>query len=100
MGYREEYFKHNKPFLGKYRCVRCGHWFKKSEIDVDHIIPRHKGGPDAVWNLQAMCKHCNRSKQDSLTDTPLDLTVNVAKTAIKSVLGMNKSTTQKKRKRK
>ena len=62
MGYREEWFAHNKPFLGKYKCVRCHKYFKKSEIDIDHRIPKRKGGTDDLWNLQPMCKHCNRSK--------------------------------------
>ena len=25
------------------------------------------------WNLQCICKHCNRSKQASMSDTPRDL---------------------------
>ena len=62
MGYREEWFKHNKPFMGKYRCSKCGGWFKKSEIDIDHRIPKRAGGTDDLWNLWPMCKHCNRSK--------------------------------------
>lgn len=69
-GYRDEYFKHNK---GKkklfkkglyYKCAECGKWFPKSEIDVDHKISKRKGGTDDLWNLQAMCKHCNRSKRE------------------------------------
>lgn len=32
----------------------------------DHIIPRSKGGPDDLDNLQPMCIHCNRDKADSL----------------------------------
>lgn len=44
MGYRETYFKYNKPFFGKYRCVRCGKWFRKDQIDIDHRIPKRNGG--------------------------------------------------------
>lgn len=71
MGYREEYFKHNPgvamPFKREryYMCCRCHKWFPKSQIDVDHIIPQNKNGSDALYNLQAMCRHCNRSKQDN-----------------------------------
>lgn len=73
MGYRDDYFKANK---GKkklfrkeryYKCVSCGGWFTKSEIDVDHRIPKRKGGTDDLWNLQAMCRHCNRSKNKNQT---------------------------------
>ena len=36
-----------------------------------------------MLNLQAMCKHCNRSKQDSFNGVPQDLAMNVAKNLIK-----------------
>ena len=42
-------------------------------MDIDHIIPQKYGGRDSVLNLQCICKHCNRSKQASLRDTPKDL---------------------------
>ena len=65
MGYREEWFKHHKPILGnKYMCVKCHKLFPKSEIDIDHRIPKRDGGTDQLSNLQPMCKHCNRSKRD------------------------------------
>lgn len=62
MGYRETFFNNTPSMMGKYQCCRCGGWFPKSEIDVDHRIPRRHGGTDDLWNLQPMCKHCNRSK--------------------------------------
>lgn len=70
MGYRETFFMHNPgtklPFKRGtwYRCKGCGQWFQKSQITVDHIIPKRKGGTDDVWNLQPMCKHCNSSKRE------------------------------------
>lgn len=65
MGYRETYFKNVPSFMGKYRCVKCGGLFDKKDIDIDHRIPKRKGGTDDLYNLQAMCKHCNRSKKDN-----------------------------------
>lgn len=70
MGYREDFFKHNDgikiPFKKGtyYRCVGCGQLFTKSEITVDHKIPKRKGGTDEVWNLQPMCRSCNSSKRE------------------------------------
>ena len=86
MGYRETWFKNNKPFMGKYRCQHCGEWFKKKDIDVDHIIPKNYGGTDDLFNLQGLCKHCNRSKQDDLNKTLPDLAKNVLKNGAKSIL--------------
>lgn len=65
MGYREEFFKNTPSIRGKYKCVSCGKLYPKSQIDVDHRIAKRLGGTDDIWNLQAMCKHCNRSKQDN-----------------------------------
>lgn len=67
MGYRETFFNNTPSMMGKYQCVRCGCWFKKADIDVDHRIPKKHGGTDDIWNLQAMCKHCNRSKGKNVT---------------------------------
>ena len=68
MGYRDDFFKANPGITipgkrGKqYRCVKCGGFFPKSQIDVDHKIAKRLGGTDDLWNLQATCQHCNRSK--------------------------------------
>lgn len=75
MGYRETFFNNTKSVKGKYQCVKCKGWFAKSEIDVDHRIPKRQGGTDDIWNLQAMCKHCNRSKGADLSGTDVVQTV-------------------------
>lgn len=64
-GYRQKFFESNPGFNGMYQCVKCKGWYPKSEIDVDHRISKKMGGTDDLWNLQAMCKHCNRSKQEN-----------------------------------
>ena len=65
MGYRELWFANNRPNrFGKYQCVQCRGWFDKSNIDIDHRIPKRDGGTDDLWNLQPMCRTCNRSKRD------------------------------------
>ncbi|CCQ61616.1 RNA-directed DNA polymerase (Reverse transcriptase):HNH endonuclease [Crocosphaera watsonii WH 0401] len=39
-------------------------------IEVDHIIPKSKGGKDRYDNLQALHRHCHdaKSKNDYLYD--------------------------------
>ncbi len=67
--YRELWFQNNESNHGWYTCVRCGKNFRKKDIDIDHIIPQNRGGKDNLNNLQCMCRHCNRSKQDDLNFT-------------------------------
>lgn len=30
--------------------------------EVDHIVPKHKGGNDTLTNLQAICSPCHKTK--------------------------------------
>ncbi len=71
--YRATYFNKNKSNYGWYKCQHCGKSFRKSEVDIDHIIPKSKGGSDKEFNLQILCIHCNRSKKDSTYNIRSDL---------------------------
>ena len=86
MNYRDKYFENNDSNHGWYTCVRCGRKFRKDDVDIDHIIPQSYGGSDNINNLQVMCKHCNRSKQDDIDfNTVKDLSNNIAKKHQKKV---------------
>ena len=50
------------------KCALCGVSKDERPIDVDHIIPRSRGGKTVLENLQALCSKCNRSKRN-LDDT-------------------------------
>jgi len=43
-------------------CAGCETHFPFRVMDVDHILPRVKGGTDHPDNLQLLCSGCNRSK--------------------------------------
>lgn len=43
-------------------CYLCGLWIPREELHIDHIIPRHSGGPDEDWNLAATHESCNYEK--------------------------------------
>ena len=46
------------------RCELCGASSRDNQIDVDHIVPRAKGGSNDISNLQALCRTCNAQKRD------------------------------------
>lgn len=43
-----------------YTCQYCGK--QGSHLTIDHVIPRHRGGPHRWDNLVAACPQCNRRK--------------------------------------
>lgn len=45
---------------------RCAHCKSKQHIERDHIIPLSKGGNDLISNIQPLCRHCNRSKNNKV----------------------------------
>ncbi len=47
-----------------FHCELCGISADKKALEVDHIVPRNKGGSDALHNLQALCFSCNAMKRD------------------------------------
>ena len=48
----------------KNRCESCGISSTKKALEVDHIIPRSKGGKDELSNFQALCYTCNSQKSN------------------------------------
>lgn len=54
-----------------FTCQYCGRRTPEVILEVDHIIPKAKGGTDEIENLITSCFECNRGKGDSLLDTIL-----------------------------
>ena len=61
------------------RCALCGATKKERPLDVDHIIPKSKGGKNVRENLQVLCSLCNQEKgnkdntdfRDEVTSDPV-----------------------------
>lgn len=47
-------------------CGICGLAVSFAECEIDHIIPKSKGGGNQLANLQPAHRKCNRSKGDKL----------------------------------
>lgn len=45
-------------------CQFCGHMFSASELTLDHVVPRSRGGRSSWENLVASCYQCNNRKGD------------------------------------
>jgi hypothetical protein len=49
-----------------YRCQICGRAATDGiTLEIDHKVPRAKGGTDELSNLWTLCFDCNRGKSDS-----------------------------------
>src|SRR5436190_16054638 len=47
-------------------CQYCGELLSSSELTLDHVVPRSRGGASSWENLVACCHPCNRSKWNQL----------------------------------
>lgn len=57
----------------RYTCQYCG---IKSDLTLDHVIPRSRGGEDSWENLVTACNHCN-VKKGNRTPDEADMPLNV-----------------------
>ena len=54
--------RHRLYGLQEGNCAGCETHFPFRVMEVDHILPRSRGGTDHAGNLQMLCSGCNRSK--------------------------------------
>jgi 5-methylcytosine-specific restriction endonuclease McrA len=79
--YRKAPFtKNNVLARDGYRCAYCQNRFAISQLTIDHVVPKAKGGLSTWSNCTAACKPCNRWKGDSLCSTINTFPANVLRT--------------------
>lgn len=45
-------------------CYYCGVTVAKDRLQMDHIVPRSRGGTNAIDNLVLSCPSCNKVKDN------------------------------------
>jgi 5-methylcytosine-specific restriction endonuclease McrA len=65
--YEEDWLGNETNYVDGYECKRCKRVFDLDILEVDHIIPRSKGGSDRPSNLQLLCPVCNKKKSAKIT---------------------------------
>lgn len=75
-------------------CFYCG-WglevFFNSEIQIDHVFPRSKGGKDEILNYRLACRNCNYDKKNrTINEWIKDLKERVAIRNLNNMIDENK----------
>jgi HNH endonuclease len=47
-----------------FRCFECRTPLDESNLTLDHVVSKSKGGPTVCLNLQPLCSRCNQEKRD------------------------------------
>lgn len=63
-GYISGSIKYRVLKAARFRCQLCGIPADQKALEVDHILPRSKGGSDELHNFQALCYSCNAMKNN------------------------------------
>lgn len=60
--------RHNVFARDRHRCSYCGMKKPTDELDLDHVLPRSRGGPHEWTNVVTSCRPCNLQKADKLPE--------------------------------
>jgi 5-methylcytosine-specific restriction endonuclease McrA len=64
----------------KYRCCYCGKKFPPPELNLEHVIPRSRGGKTCWENIVTACIPCNTRKANKLpAEAGMDLLITPSK---------------------
>lgn len=51
-------------YRDNFKCQYCSISFKKSDLTLDHVMPKSRGGDTSWENIVSACKPCNNKKAD------------------------------------
>jgi 5-methylcytosine-specific restriction endonuclease McrA len=57
-----KFTRHNIFERDKNTCQYCGEMFDRKDLNLDHVIPRDRGGPTSWENIVCSCVWCNTKK--------------------------------------
>lgn len=57
-----KFTRHNIFERDKNTCQYCGRAFERKDLNLDHVIPRDRGGPTTWENIVCSCVDCNTLK--------------------------------------
>ena len=70
-----------------HQCQYCGNHFRESDLTIDHVIPRSKGGKNEWDNVAAACRSCNQRKSNYLLEnSPVSLIRKPKKPSYRSLI--------------
>ena len=61
-----KFTRHNIFERDKNTCQYCGKVFDRKDLNLDHVIPRDRGGPTTWENIVCSCVACNTRKANRL----------------------------------
>jgi len=61
-----KFTRHNVFERDKNTCQYCGEIFDRSELNLDHVVPRDRGGTTTWENVVCSCIDCNTRKGNRL----------------------------------
>lgn len=65
---RVQFSRRNLFARDRHQCQYCGAFPPRSELSIDHVLPRSRGGRDTWENLVIACQKCNVKKGDRTPD--------------------------------
>jgi 5-methylcytosine-specific restriction endonuclease McrA len=76
-----------------HQCQYCGLQFAAEQLELEHVLPRSRGGQKTWENIVAACRPCNKRKADctpieagmTLIRRPMPATVHTTKAMLRTL---------------